>query len=363
MSPIGTRLERRGLAFRRPVRTAHGEFAVRDVVLVELRDVDGLRGLGEASPWPGFGPCDLAEVERVLRAALTRLEALDSTHDVTAALDAVSDTPEQPATVRAAVEGALCDLAARRNGLPLAAWLAQHAALNRRPAECVASNALLLGRTPQEVREEGRQARASGYTAAKLKLGGVPLAVDVARVRAARAGLGTDVRLRGDANGSWSRAEAATAFEALAGFDLEYVEQPVAADDLAGLAALRGRTAVCVAADEAVAGEAGLRAVIESRAADLVVLKPAMLGGPLRALALASQARAHGIGVVFTHSLDSAVGAWHAVHCAAAWADPRAVHGLRTAGLFASDVGPPVDVIEGFVTMPSATGLGFESWT
>ena len=206
------------------------------------------------------------------------------------------------------------------------------------------------------------QTRSRGYAAAKLKLGGVALEVDVERMRAARAGVGAGVRLRGDANGAWSRAEAAAALEALATFDLEYVEQPVAAKDLVGLAALRGRTSVRVAADESVAGERGLRAVIDSQAADVVVLKPALLGGPLHTLALAAQARTAGLDVVFTHALDSAVGAWHAVHCAAAWADPTAVHGLGTAGLFMTDVGPPVDVTAGVVTLPGSSGLGFESW-
>ncbi|HET7204252.1 MAG TPA: o-succinylbenzoate synthase [Steroidobacteraceae bacterium] len=354
---------RRRLVFQQPVRTGRGEFDARDSLLVELRDADGAHGLGEAAPWPGFGEDDLVATERALRAALTRLETMDLTSESATMPDPVAATLENHPAAHAAVEGALCDLAARRAGSPLARWLAQRAAPSARAAsERVACGALLLGRTPEAVRDEAAQVRASGYRAAKLKLGGVPLDVDVARVRAARAGLGPRVRLRGDANGAWSRAEAARAFAALAVFELEYVEQPVAAEDLEGLAALRGRSSVRVAADESVAGEPGLRAVIDARAADVVVLKPALLGGPLRTLVLAAQARTAGLDVVLTHALDSAVGAWHAVNCAAAWADSAAVHGLRTAGLFVTDVGPAVEATAGFVTLSGRPGLGFESW-
>jgi o-succinylbenzoate synthase len=362
LRPIATRLERRTLEFRRPVHTARGDFRVRETVLVELCDADGVRGLGEASHWPGFGWDDLAATESALRAALTRLETMDTSADPATLLAAVAALLNDRPVAHAAIEGAICDLAARRADQSLAAWLARRIASSAPPIERVASSALLIGRTPDAVREEAMQVRTDGYAAAKLKLGGVPLDEDIARVRAARAGLGNDVRLRGDANGAWGRAEAAVALDALAAFDLEYVEQPVASEDLAGLAALRGRTPVRVAADEAVASEGGLRALIDARAADLVVLKPALLGGPRRTLALATQARAAGLDVVFTHALDSAVGAWHAVHCAAAWGDATAVHGLHTAGLFAADAGPAVAATAGFVALPAGAGLGFESW-
>jgi o-succinylbenzoate synthase len=222
----------------------------------------------------------------------------------------------------------------------------------------VPANALLVGREPDAVREEATRAQAAGYLAAKLKLGGVQLAEDVARVRAARDGLGPSVRLRGDANGAWNLREAFAALAALAPFALEYVEQPVAANDIAGLAELRRSRIVPVAADESVATEQGLLRLLEADAADVVVLKPATLGGPRRALELAAQARHAGVGVVFTHAFETAVGARHVLHCAAAWGDPQGVHGLQTAGLFTTDVAEPVHCRDGWVEIPDAPGLG-----
>lgn len=363
MNRIAARLERRRLAFRRPVRTAHAEFTARDTLLLELRDSAGVRGLGEAAPWPGFGGDDLEATEHALRAAVQALGEFGDPVSGSPLPDEILAPLEAHPAARAALEGALCDLASRRAGVPLAAWLAAHLESGRRAAhERVASGALLFGRTLDEVRTGALQARAGGFAAAKLKLGAEAWAVDLERARAARAALGPAVRLRCDANGAWSRDEAGVALRALAALDVEYVEQPVAADDLEGLAALRRCTTVGVAADESVAAPAGLQAVIERRAADVVVLKPSLLGGPLRALELARRARSAGLDVVFTHALDGAVGAWQAVHCAAAWADPGAVHGLGTAGLLAQDAGPPVPVELGCVTLRAAPGLGFETW-
>jgi o-succinylbenzoate synthase len=362
VSRLATRLVRKELSFRQPLRTARGEFATRTSLLVELRDAQELRGFGEAAPWVGFGT-DLDATQRALRAALGRLEGVrDAAED--GSVPAVVDRELRGyLAARAAVEGALCDLAARRAGLPLAAWLAARTGNGvGAPLERVACSALLHGRTPDAVRQEAMRARAAGSGAVKLKLGGVPLADDVARVRAARAGLGPGVRLRGDANGAWSLSEAEQALRMLAPFELEYVEQPLAREDLTGLADLRLHAPVRIAADESVADEQGLHALIERRAADHVVLKPALLGGPLCALDLAAQARAAGLGVVFTHACESAVGAWQAAHCAAAWANPHAVHGLHTAGLFVDDLGTPVEAVDGFVTIPRHAGLGFEPW-
>jgi o-succinylbenzoate synthase len=260
---------------------------------------------------------------------------------------------------RAAVQGALWDLAARRAGRPLADQLAtdagtMHGDVMRR----VPTSALLVGREPTALREEAAGARESGHRAVKIKLGAATLDDDVARARAVRDGLGPTVRLRGDANGAWSRRDARSALEALAQFDLDYVEQPLAADDFEGMAQLHRDAPIRLAADESVATEAGALRLLATAAVDVVVLKPATLGGAARALEIAVAARQAGVEVVFSHTFESAVGARHALHCAAAWGDPSAVHGLCTAGLFVSDVAEPVECRDGRAGLSNAPGLG-----
>lgn len=345
------------LRFARPVRTAQGEFAARDSVLLELRDTDGVAGYGEAAPWPGFGtetPEDAASRLQELTALLGDADLEPGRwHEVLGA--SLNGAP----AARAAVDGALWDLAARRAGRPLCQELARSCGLAADSVLLrVRAHALLAAREPEAVLHEAAQARAAGFGAAKLKLGALRLADDVARVRAAREGGGPGLALRGDANGAWTLAEARTALQALTEFDLEYVEQPVPPDALHALAELRRLKLVPVAADESVATLQGAQRLIEATAADVMVLKPATLGGPARALETAVQARRAGIGVVFSHTFESAIGARHALHCAAAWGDATAVHGLCTAGLFADDVAAPVSCRDGFAAVGAAPGLG-----
>jgi o-succinylbenzoate synthase len=339
------------------VRTARGDFDERSSVIFAVDGTSGLSGYGEAAPWPGFGTENLDEALAALTDAGRLLHGLEI------------EPGEWPAPValrlrnapaaRAAVQGALCDLAAREAGLTLADFLALRgvpfcgAVLRDVPVQ-----ALLIERVPEALRLEAESAAAAGFAAAKIKLGAASLDEDLARARAARLGLGPDVLLRGDANGAWNEDRAREALAAVEQFDFDYVEQPLPADDIAGLARLRRRSTVRIAADESVSTEEGALRVIAAEAAQVFVLKPAMLGGAARALEIATLVRTAGSEVVFSHAFESAVGARHALHCAAAWGDAMARHGLRTAGLFMRDVADPVDSLNGRAGLTATAGLG-----
>jgi len=345
------------LRLARPLVTAAGEFATRETMILELRDGEGAIGFGEAAPWPGFGSETLAGSQAALERAVPLLQAatLEPAEWPLDLAMMLSDTP----AARAALEGALCDLAAQRTGQPLAAYLHAAAGLAGEsvPAE-VAVNALLLEREPEALRAEASRVHAAGFAAAKMKVATGPLVEDLARVRAARDGLGPGVALRLDANGAWSEGQAREALSALAPFKPDYVEQPVAAGDIDTLARLRALGLTRIAADESLSEADGLSRVLEATAADVVVLKPSLLGGPLTALAAARCAREAGCAVVFTHAFESAVGRCQALHCAAAWADAQAVHGLAGASPFREDIGALPGIEGGSIAVPLGPGLG-----
>jgi o-succinylbenzoate synthase len=345
------------LEFLRPVRTSAGEFRERRSVLLALTDADGRTGYGEAAPWPGFGTETVEQSLATLETTCglvpgTDLEAGDWPVEVALNLRNAS-------AARAAFQGALWDLSARLADVPLATQLARRVLpAGTAASTVVATHALLLAADPAELREEAARARDEGFRAAKLKLGAAALADDVARARAARIGLGPDLRLRGDANGAWTGPQAAAALESLAEFDFDYVEQPVAPHEIAALARLCERSPVRVAVDESVATEEDALRLIASGAAAVYVLKPATLGGPARVLEIARMVQQSGAEVVFSHAFESAVGARHAVHCAAALGAQSAVHGLDTAGLFGNDVAPPIECERGEMRLAATPGIG-----
>ena len=345
------------LEFRRPVRTARGVQSVRETLLLTLTDADGVTGYGEAAPWPGFGTESTGAAQTALEQAAAVLRGADlEPGGSDAAIDPM--LRDRPAA-QAALQGALWDLAARRDGVTLARRLARSVRGDgAMELGAVATHALLLGDTPDEVRAAADAARISGYRAVKLKLGFGTVDDDVARAGAARDALGPGVRLRGDANGAWDPDRAIAALGRLAPLGFEFVEQPLPADALDALAVLRRRAPVRIALDESVATDSDVARAIEAGAADVVVLKPAFLGGSMRALAIAERVRAAGAEVIYTHAMESAVGAHHALHCAAADGDAMAIHGLSTSSLFVEDVAAPVDARHGIVDVPVGAGIG-----
>ena len=92
-----------------------------------------------------------------------------------------------------------------------------------------------------------------GLERVKMKVGSVP-ADDPARVAAARAAIGPDTALMVDANGAYAHAEAVAMAERFAGLDVDWFEEPVSSDDLAGLRRVRD---ACPPGMEVTAGEYG----------------------------------------------------------------------------------------------------------
>ncbi|RFU23318.1 o-succinylbenzoate synthase [Geodermatophilus marinus] len=176
---------------------------------------------------------------------------------------------------------------------------------------------------------------ASGCRTAKVKVAepGQTPAEDLARVEAVRDALGPSGAIRVDANAAWDAGTAVARLRELDRVGLEYAEQPCAT--LAGLAEVRRRSGVRVAADEVVRRAADPLAVDLREACDVVVLKVQPLGGVRAALRVAE---AHGLPCVVSSALESSVGIAAGVALAAALPELPFACGLATVALFADDV-------------------------
>lgn len=364
MTIVRARLAGMALPLRRPMTTAHGRIEARRGLIVTLVDADGRRGFGEATPLPDFGTEDLATCRATLERRLARLLDEDpATHAASTPPPAPSATP----CADFAIETAQADLEARARGVRLVDLYAR-AAGRAGPADAVESQVVVAGETPEEVARQARAALASGAVAFKLKVaassaaapGAGDLALDAERVAALREGVGAGARLRLDANEGWTEPQAEAALTALARFDVDYVEQPVAREDVAAMARLDRARVVAVAADEALQA-GGWQACLEARAASAFVLKPAALGGWQIAATIAERARSAGIRTVWSTLIDGAVGRGSAIALAAALGEPGEVHGLGTADWLASDLAPRSEA-EGAsrVRIGPGPGLGFE---
>jgi len=321
-----------------PLSTAAGTITERRGFLVGV-ERDGYWGVGEATPLPGW-----TESYEAARHAL---------------VDATADSPPEPTETPAAahaVDLACLDAIARRDGRPLAAVLREHGFDTDRPLpESIPVNATIGDGGVDETVEAATEAADKGFAWLKLKVGVQEPKQDLRRVHAVHTAVGDGVSLRLDANGAWDRATARQLVDQLAEIGVEYLEQPLPADDLAGHAALRGR-GIDIAVDESLA-EASIQRVLAAGAADVAVIKPMAVGGPRRAVAAAADAREAGVEPVVTTTVDGVVARTAAVHVAAAIPGVTAC-GLSTGSLLAEDLAAdPVEIADGGARVPAGGGL------
>lgn len=197
------------------------------------------------------------------------------------------------------------------------------------------------------------RAVASGCRTIKIKVAGPgsSLDADVARVAAVRAAL-PQARLRVDANGAWSLAQARAAISELAQFGLEYAEQPCATvDDLARLRLLD--LGVPIAADESIRRADDPLKVKRAGAADVAVLKVQPLGGAANCLRLVEEL---GLPVVVSSAVETSVGLAMGVALAAALPELPYACGLETQRLLAADVvATPLRPVAGWLPVGPVT--------
>ncbi len=329
-------------------------------LLVEVIDSDGRSGWGEAPQvWQVTGESFAgasAAIEGPLSAQLLGRDPAD----VIGLTDAIAQAIVGNLSAKAALDVALHDLAARTVGIPLARYLGA-------PSErmTVRSDVTLSVGTVDAIADDAVAKVAAGFTLLKAKVG-TDARGDVDRVRAIRAAVGPGIGIRLDANQGWTAKEAVATMSAIeaADVDVELVEQPLPAHDLAGMAFVTTRIATPVLADESVYGLRDLVRVIETRAADMVNVKLAKCGGLRIARTLLDLARAHGLGTVVGSMMETSVGIGAAGSLVAAYDSPAtgrlwSVSDLDAAWWLAESAVVGGAVYEGAaVRLADAPGLG-----
>jgi o-succinylbenzoate synthase len=312
---------RLSIPLKEPFVTSAGVVSARELLLLRLQARDGTVGYGEAAP---FEPYDGVPLERAA-AALT------------------GGGGRRPPQARAAEEIARLDLHARQEDRPLA----------EPRKDALAVNMTLAAGPAEEVAERARAGLRDGYASFKLKVG---LPDDAERVSAVRQAIGPWPALRVDANGAWSVDEAVRAIRAMDGNDVEFVEQPCSS--LRELAEVRQRVSTAIAADESVSSLRELRRAVELEACDVVNVKLAGAGGFKPARELMHEARAAGMDVFLSSTLDGPWGIAAALQLASA-EELTLACGLATLSLFDSPLARALPAPRaGTLPVPVGPGLG-----
>jgi muconate cycloisomerase len=324
------------LPFREPYVTARGRLDRREMVLLRLRDEDGVVGLGEAVPLALRGGAALEQVVSELE-GLAGIDSLDE-----ATLGSASVGLSAPS--RCAALTALMDLRGKRAGAG--------APGDAEPAPPVSCNATLVAAEPASVAADAARWAEAGFSTFKLKLG---TGDDVGQVRAVREALGPGASIRVDANAAWDVATAKRTLAALEEHEVELVEQPVAT--LEEAAEVAAATSIPLAGDESIESRADAERAREIGACRLAGLKLSKVGGPEAAIEIAEILPSY-----VSSALDGPVGISASAHVAQTLGEGAGLaHGLATQRLFAATIASVESELHGdLLHPPPGPGLGVE---
>ncbi|OGP30014.1 MAG: o-succinylbenzoate synthase [Deltaproteobacteria bacterium GWA2_57_13] len=322
----------------------------RHGLLLSLKTDGGTVGFGEASPVGAGDPRAVAALAEELRSLAPRILETGII-DKTPTQVPLSPLARAPAPLKFGIETARYDLLGKARGCSVATLL------GGKP-RAVPVNALLFSTSAEATATEARAAVEAGFGTLKLKVGVSSIQSDVERVAAVRQEVGPKISIRVDANQAWSVTQAVEAITRLGAFNIEYVEQPVPANDLKGLATVRKAVSTPIAADEAITSVEDVRRVVEMEAADFLIIKVARTG-LLEAVAILNLAAEAGKPAVITSSLESDIGVAASLHLAASLGPAEVACGLATGLLLESTLAStPLVPSKGSLRCPDQPGLG-----
>ncbi len=308
-------------------------------VRVRIADRDGAEGMGEAAPSPFYG-----ETAQTVVAALEKLRPIVEAAEAWALEDlehALFRALRGNAAARMAISAAMHDLVGKRLGVPL------YRLWGLTPAAAPPSS-FTIAIAPTEEELVRRVEQAAAYPVLKVKLGTDRDDEIVRTVRGAAPGK----VIRVDANAAWTPKHALAMIERLARYGVEFVEQPLPAEDLEGLRFVRERSALPIIADESCVTAADIPRL--AGAVDGINIKLAKCGGFREAHRMIATARSHGMRVMMGCMIETSLGITAAAHLAPLLDDAD----LDGAALLADDPHVGATIEGGRIAIPDAPGLG-----
>ena len=240
-------------------------------VLVRLETEEGLVGWGECCPGP-----DVESIRAIVKAAEPILrgrnpwdaEKLAHHFFHTAHWDL---RPMSGNFAFAGLDMALRDIQGKACGQPL------YRLFGGLMRDEVDYFCYLSANTPESVADQAEKARKAGYSVYYLKVG-VDFDRELAMVAALREAIGSEGKIRIDANGAWSVAQAVRYLDAFDRYEIDFAEQPVSQDPIRNMVELKQKVRVPLAANEGLWRQADVWEVIRARAADVLCFSPYWVG-------------------------------------------------------------------------------------
>jgi len=324
---------------------------LEDLVIIIECD-DGSVGYGEGAPTPQITGETMGSMVAYIEFIKPHIIGREI-EDFNTLLTLMHTLIVKNTTAKSALEIALYDLKAKSQNLPL------YRMLGGTQTKFSTDITISMGEIDKMI-ADAHAAIALGYDTLKIKIGDNPTK-DIERIVAIHDVLDDNIKLRLDANQGWTAQESVELLHALENKDIiaEFIEQPVAADDIEGLKYIKERVQTPLLADESIFSVKDARRLLEMQAIDYVNIKLAKTAGITQALELADLSKSFGVKCMIGCMLEGPISLAAGVHVASAKADIITMLDLDAVSLLASHpVTTNIQFDESTITLSNESGLG-----
>ena len=323
------------------------------VDIVVIIECDGsLYGYGEGAPTPVITGETLGTMLATIEYIKPHLIGLDI-EDFEMILKRINTLIIHNTTAKSALEIALYDLQSKSKNQSLYQMLGG--------TKTTFQTDITISMNPIEVMiKESLDAVERDYRILKIKIGDNPTQ-DIERIITLNQVLGKNITLRLDANHGWTAQQSVTLLQAIEkkGIFVEFIEQPVKANDIAGLAYIKERVQTPVLADESIFSYEDAQRILELKAVDYVNIKLSKTAGITEALRLADLCASFEVQCMIGCMLEGPIAIAAAVHVASAKARTITMLDLDAVALLHQHpIQTSIDFNESQITLSQEVGLG-----
>ena len=281
-----------------PFTIATGTMDHAQNVFIRVHTDAGFYGVGECSAFPMI----VGETQDTCLIMAKEFAALwkgKDALDIDERLQQLHAFTAGNSTIKSAFDMALYDIAAKHAGIPLYQYLGGR----KKHVETDITIGIFL---PEVMAQKAAELKKTGANILKIKLG-KNAEEDIERIKQIRQAAGKDIKIRVDANQGWNFDEAIFALNRIAGYDIEFCEQPMRTwyDDR--LPELKKLSPVKIMADESVFNHHDARKQIESNSCDYINIKFSKSGGINEAKKIHDFAAENGIACMMGGMLESRI--------------------------------------------------------
>ena len=274
------------IPLKEPFKISLGVIETAHSLVLELITKEGINGLGEAGPSLIVAGEHISGQKVILEMLAKKIIGIDPL-DIEKISHILKKTVPGNFAAKAAIDIAIYDIIGKAYKVPLYKLFGGY-------HEQVETDITIPLDDPERMTEKAANHIKNGFKILKIKVG-TNLKDDSKRIKAIREAVGSNVKLRLDANQAWSVKEALEHIKTIEKYDIELIEQPVLAADLEGLAHVTKNSPIPIMADESVFTAEDALKIASLKAADMINIKLMKCGGLSEAIKINTIAESAGI--------------------------------------------------------------------